>query len=545
MPPLANLSFAGLDDSIYRSTANKTSVSVSQVETSTSQTSNTSVEMPRVESVRPSRVIIKDWVSDDEETFQSNDLQAIDKPSIKRIEFTNARNESVKPKQADKPRIITQNPKVDIRDWNGQMTQKLGLGFGFTKRACFVCGSMIPLVSCCGLLVFLLRLLSGGLYWCLMAGLGEKRGEELLRDVGARRNMLTGRGVSSRGSQPRMAFRVLMNPNSGIHNTMSQEDFDGKSGFVSSHGNYDGDHGEANQVCATSRVLDMIGLDSRTKSDLLSTVNPSNELLNAGDGSIYVADTVNDQYNVDVAATFRVLLTTIGDLDVLTKNIKAGPTGSIPMDTAINADVIPCVAGVSTLDPSKPKANFHSLPSENLCDGVFSEDGIIIASHIGKPIMLDSYTSTMCIESWGRSSFARCLIEVSADDVFKDTLTIGVPLIEDSGFSIETVRIEYEPKAAKSVQNTGASNVGNASKSSPSHVSSMSKNQPLKASFPTSSSRRSPIIEEGGNITMSNSYVALDDESEEEIENVYDESANLFNSTKTCESSSTFTVAAG
>ncbi|GJR14681.1 hypothetical protein Tco_0797333 [Tanacetum coccineum] len=105
--------------------------------------------------------------------------------------------------------------------------------------------------------------------------------------------------------------------------------------------------------------------------------------------------------------------------------------------------------------------------------------------------------------------------------------------------------VRYEPKAAKSVPNTGASNVGNASKSSPSHVSSMSKNQPLQASFPTSSSRRSPIIEEGGNITMSNSYAALDDESEEEIENVYDESAKLFNSTKTCESLSTFTVAAG
>ncbi|GJU36323.1 hypothetical protein Tco_1184677 [Tanacetum coccineum] len=102
MPPLADLSFAGLDDSVYRPTANKTSASVSQVETSTSQTSNTSVEMPRVESVRPSGVIIEDWVSDDEDIFQSNDLQATDKPSFKRIEFTNARNESVKPKQAKK-----------------------------------------------------------------------------------------------------------------------------------------------------------------------------------------------------------------------------------------------------------------------------------------------------------------------------------------------------------------------------------------------------------------------------------------------------------
>ncbi|GJS47221.1 ribonuclease H-like domain-containing protein [Tanacetum coccineum] len=100
MPPLADLSFAGLDDSVYRPTANKTSASV------------------------PSGVIIEDWVSDDEDIFQSNDLQATDKPSFKRIKFTNARNESVKPKQDEKPRIITQNPKVDRRDWNGKNNSK-------------------------------------------------------------------------------------------------------------------------------------------------------------------------------------------------------------------------------------------------------------------------------------------------------------------------------------------------------------------------------------------------------------------------------------
>ncbi|GJR56493.1 hypothetical protein Tco_1407014 [Tanacetum coccineum] len=69
-------------------------------------------EMLRVESIRPSGVIIEDWVSNDEDIFQSNNLQATDKPSFKRIEFTNARNESVKPKQAEKPRINTQNPKL-------------------------------------------------------------------------------------------------------------------------------------------------------------------------------------------------------------------------------------------------------------------------------------------------------------------------------------------------------------------------------------------------------------------------------------------------
>ncbi|GJX57715.1 putative ribonuclease H-like domain-containing protein [Tanacetum coccineum] len=122
---------------------------MSQVETSISQTSNTSIEIPRVESVRPSGVIIEDWVSDDEDIFQSNDLQSTDKPSLKRIEFTNARNESVKPKQAKKPRITTQNPKVDRRDWNEKMTQKMGLGFEFTKKACFVCGNYSHLIKDC------------------------------------------------------------------------------------------------------------------------------------------------------------------------------------------------------------------------------------------------------------------------------------------------------------------------------------------------------------------------------------------------------------
>ncbi|GJW79171.1 ribonuclease H-like domain-containing protein, partial [Tanacetum coccineum] len=76
MPPLADLSFAGLNDSVYRPTANKTSASVSQV-----------------------------------------------KANI-RIEFTNARNESVKPKQADKPRIITQNPKSVLKDMGKNSGQR-------------------------------------------------------------------------------------------------------------------------------------------------------------------------------------------------------------------------------------------------------------------------------------------------------------------------------------------------------------------------------------------------------------------------------------
>ncbi|GKE17291.1 hypothetical protein Tco_1424868, partial [Tanacetum coccineum] len=48
-----------------------------------------------------------------------------------------------------------------------------------------------------------------------------------------------------------------------------------------------------------------------------------------------------------------------------------------------------------------------------------------------------------------------------------------------------------------------------------------------------------------GNIATSNHYSALEDESDEDVENIYDESANLFQSIKIGDSSSTFKAAAG
>ena len=82
----------------------------------------------------------------------------------------------------------------------------------------------------------------------------------------------------------------------------------------------------------------------------------------------------------------------------------------------------------------------HGVPLQ-----VFNEDGIsIIATHIGKPIMLDSYTSSMCIDSWGRSSFALCFIEVDSNVALTESITIGVPLLDSIGFSIETMQVEYE-----------------------------------------------------------------------------------------------------
>ncbi|GJT23913.1 hypothetical protein Tco_0893850 [Tanacetum coccineum] len=78
-------------------------------------------------------------------------------------------------------------------------------------------------------------------------------------------------------------------------------------------------------------------------------------------------------------------------------------------------------------------------------EGVFEEDSFsLIASYIGKPIMLDSYTNSMCHDSWGRSSFVRCLIEVNSEADLLDHVTIGIPSLVGDGFIKENIRVEYE-----------------------------------------------------------------------------------------------------
>ncbi|GJZ59297.1 zinc knuckle CX2CX4HX4C containing protein [Tanacetum coccineum] len=280
--------------------------------------------------------------------------------------------------------------------------------------------------------------------------------------------------------------------------------------------------------------------------------------------------------------------------------------------------VTPGVAGVSVSEPSKPKANFCSLLSENMCNGAeFSIprkvveavstrfDNTLYGYFIGFfffkfnnskgledvhengpwmirniPIILKKLSMNTRLSKkeltdipvWVKihdvslQVFSEDGISIIASQL--ESLTMGVPLIEDSGFSIETVRIEYEwkpphcdlfkifshvhdqcpkkatvtpivektndgfqivankkkygkakstnggkfggqsvkqsvryeLKAATNMPKMGVSNMVNSSKSGWSHVSLMLKIQSLKANVPHVSSRRSPIVEKGGNI---------------------------------------------
>ncbi|GKC87203.1 hypothetical protein Tco_1147852 [Tanacetum coccineum] len=81
-------------------------------------------------------LIIKEWVSDSDE----------DESEVMVVKSDNVQ---YKPKQENQPRKVSQNRRNNRIKWNEMKTQKLGVGFQFTKKACFVCGSFNHLIKDC------------------------------------------------------------------------------------------------------------------------------------------------------------------------------------------------------------------------------------------------------------------------------------------------------------------------------------------------------------------------------------------------------------
>ncbi|GJR12881.1 hypothetical protein Tco_0795533 [Tanacetum coccineum] len=145
MPSRPDLSFTGLDDYVYKT-------KVSETITTASKTSKDSLEKPKT--VRPSAPIIEEWDtdSDNDSVFRPKSDQT--KPKFTKINFVKS-GENVKSvnkenthRQVEYPRK-SQSPRGNRRNWNGMMTQRLGDGFEFKKKACFVCGSFNHLIKDC------------------------------------------------------------------------------------------------------------------------------------------------------------------------------------------------------------------------------------------------------------------------------------------------------------------------------------------------------------------------------------------------------------
>ncbi|GJV42020.1 putative ribonuclease H-like domain-containing protein [Tanacetum coccineum] len=102
------------------------------------------VSKPKVWSDAP---IIEEYESDSDDEYVIKPSKEQEKPSfafVNTVKHVKTPRETVKEQNTCSP-----SPKADKRDWNGLMSKKLGLGYGFTKKACFVCGSFSHLIRDC------------------------------------------------------------------------------------------------------------------------------------------------------------------------------------------------------------------------------------------------------------------------------------------------------------------------------------------------------------------------------------------------------------
>ncbi|GJX87756.1 putative ribonuclease H-like domain-containing protein, partial [Tanacetum coccineum] len=111
-----------------------------------------SLEQPK--DVRPSAPIIEEWESDSDDDYVFRPKPDQTKPMFAKINFVKY-DENVKSvnkenthRQEECPRK-SQSPMDNKRNWNGMLTQKLGNGFEFIKKACFVCESFNHLIKDC------------------------------------------------------------------------------------------------------------------------------------------------------------------------------------------------------------------------------------------------------------------------------------------------------------------------------------------------------------------------------------------------------------
>ncbi|GKF00484.1 hypothetical protein Tco_0023834, partial [Tanacetum coccineum] len=83
--------------------------------------------------------IIEEYKSNSDDEYVIKTSKEQEKPSfafVNTVKHAKTPRETVKEQNTCSP-----SPKVDKRDWNGSMSKRLGLGYGFTKKACFVCFS--------------------------------------------------------------------------------------------------------------------------------------------------------------------------------------------------------------------------------------------------------------------------------------------------------------------------------------------------------------------------------------------------------------------
>ncbi|GJW56682.1 ribonuclease H-like domain-containing protein [Tanacetum coccineum] len=144
MPPKSDLVYPSLDDFVDMNE----SVSKSVVEKHTIETNE-----PKTARKEDGAPIIEDWVSESEEedVLMVKTIEMFNKPSFAKINFVKSTKQVKSPRNTsvDKNRQNIPSPRGNKRNWNQQMSQKLGNDFEMFNKACHVCGSFEHLKKDC------------------------------------------------------------------------------------------------------------------------------------------------------------------------------------------------------------------------------------------------------------------------------------------------------------------------------------------------------------------------------------------------------------
>nr|GEU52723.1 hypothetical protein [Tanacetum cinerariifolium] len=173
----------------------------------------------------------------------------------------------------------------------------------------------------------------------------------------------------------------------------------------------------------------------------------------------------------------------------------------------------------------------------------------LIATQLGRPIMFDSYTSSMCLDPWGKCMYARVLIEMRADKELMDSLVVVVPFTNGKGYSLDNIEVEYEwkppqcatcctfdhnddkcPKIVKEVKSTPNNQVDEEGFTTVNRKKSRTKGEPDGAGLNSKHLDKDPSSSTNGNgMELKNSFDSLGGDTNDNWFSTPDYSSGVFN----------------
>nr|GEV96231.1 hypothetical protein [Tanacetum cinerariifolium] len=429
-------------------------------------------------------------------------------------------------------------------------------------------------------------------------------GVELMRNFTSTMNRLKGKGDAD-VSHSRMSSRVAQNPNSGsiclkvykelpnlnarINSRVSKNPNSGSLSSSEAVLNEEGTKG-SNPICEVSNLA---GTSTVRVSNYPTAFNNLNvHTRNIGDMDASIVHNIDD-----VAKLFGVPLNTLKDIDDFVQELQLGkrdvtitnkdsPSDPIVQSVDNNTKSTSYIGAAGASAMAQPQVNFKLSPL--VADPIFNGVNISIPQKVFEKVGLEAVLESgpwivpntlIILKKWSMSTsllkeeLTRIPIWVNSEADLVDSVTIGILSLSGDDFTKETIRVEYEwrppvcdvckifghvhdhcPKKVKrkgkSKSTNGGQFVGPSFKQTvryePKATPNTLKKGATNLSNPSTSSSMLKTAETSSkqdSFTTSNSFFALndDEEDEEEVENVYDELANLFKT----DGSLSFMAAAG